>query len=991
MSAFLNWLLNLILKFGPKVEYVTHQAHYNVSADDAALICQDYSKFIRVMLRDQNEPPNPQWIKGGPGQIGGQLQYTLERDGSTNIIVEEITQLSFDATTAAHTLAWEQLSSNPQLPLRGYGCSWVLTPAEPDCPSPCPCSHLVWTRHFEEPWLFGLFSLAGYMKTNFQRSAGPIMDRIFRQYFAAEFPPADRRLPKKGERVAVIGAGPSGLHMAHLLRTELGIEDITILERSDRHGGKTLTIKDSTQQGVVHELGTCYLDPAYFAVRTLVKQLKAMLGAEGKEFGVEVAPIHYSVNSLGKGSLTLEEWVTSKLQVQPSWSPMALFRILFPPIDTAVELLAAKAAYNRLHEDIFGQYDYTMPSKLSDETLQKIDMSFGQFLENNDLTALSPILAYGQTAQGYGSIEDTPAFWAMCWITPALLDGYFSLLPDALPKKSMFKQGWESVWDTIVKVDKPDIRYNTEIESIERPEDGKLIVIAGVEGSGERAVRFRREFDYLVVAAPLVNPDPDGTVVPLDLRAAERTLLGGDHTSSSQFRTVLFKLNQPKPYLYSHLELDADRILGPAVGQGEVFASRDSYLALHPEFCTFEAHQSDPVRGQVREQMAYQWVANDRHLPLEDVDRKFHEWAVDQFGAQANYEVLQHKTWTYFQRFDRIGLAAKAPWNVLELQGRNRTLFVHASNYFESVLDIVNYNNMLVDGLSGKLNGWQHPASDPKPFYYQTDHWRIFYNRFVKYGLMALDIVLGTIWTVLYIPIRPILALTLIRWQRLQLQKSFKTANPGKWWQFNMSHFLKVSPSVICFLNGKEDPIVTLSKDALRKDFPEIPVVDKALKWSDHDYRTAIGVWIDVLKPDFLTFIGPRLAAGIRRFRGSFPVLYNYLFSWLVCLAYNQLTGYSVRIEDDKGGGCYVPRCELLATAKAEYGDIIGSRVCTHLCKIFTEETMKRKGFDCVLEPNQGNGSCMIRGVPYRQPAYADHAVDCKLSITVQGANRAGV
>lgn len=27
----------------------------------------------------------------------------------------------------------------------------------------------------------------------------------------------------------------------------------------------------------------------------------------------------------------------------------------------------------------------------------------------------------------------------------------------------------------------------------------------------------------------------------------------------------------------------------------------------------------------------------------------------------------------------------------------------------------------------------------------------------------------------------------------------------------------------------------------------------------------------------------------------------------------------------------------------------------------------------------------MIRGVPYRLPVYADHAVDCKLSISVQG------
>jgi hypothetical protein len=44
---------------------------------------------------------------------------------------------------------------------------------------------------------------------------------------------------------------------------------------------------------------------------------------------------------------------------------------------------------------------------------------------------------------------------------------------------------------------------------------------------------------------------------------------------------------------------------------------------------------------------------------------------------------------------------------------------------------------------------------------------------------------------------------------------------------------------------------------------------------------------------------------------------------------------------------------------------------------------MKMKGIDCVLQPDQSKGSCMIRGVPYQWPAYADHTVDCKLTIPV--------
>lgn len=122
-----------------------------------------------------------------------------------------------------------------------------------------PCYHLVWTRYFKEPLVFGLVSLSNFMKQSFRNTSSPIMNFVFRQYFANQLPPENKRLPRKGDRVVIVGAGPSGLHMAHLLKNEVGIEDITIYEKTQRHRGKTLTYPHATQEGIVHELGTCFL------------------------------------------------------------------------------------------------------------------------------------------------------------------------------------------------------------------------------------------------------------------------------------------------------------------------------------------------------------------------------------------------------------------------------------------------------------------------------------------------------------------------------------------------------------------------------------------------------------------------------------------------------------------------------------------------------------------------------------------------------------
>lgn len=54
----------------------------------------------------------------------------------------------------------------------------------------------------------------------------------------------------KSDRIAIIGGGPAGVHMAALL-CKCGYADVTILEAAKEVGGKSETLVD--ERGVVHD------------------------------------------------------------------------------------------------------------------------------------------------------------------------------------------------------------------------------------------------------------------------------------------------------------------------------------------------------------------------------------------------------------------------------------------------------------------------------------------------------------------------------------------------------------------------------------------------------------------------------------------------------------------------------------------------------------------------------------------------------------------
>ena len=75
------------------------------------------------------------------------------------------------------------------------------------------------------------------------------------------------------DKIAIIGAGPSGIHMALALK-QRGFTDVTILEKTIWLGGKTWTVK---HRGAANEMGTVYLQPDYN--ETIIPLVKKYLPA----------------------------------------------------------------------------------------------------------------------------------------------------------------------------------------------------------------------------------------------------------------------------------------------------------------------------------------------------------------------------------------------------------------------------------------------------------------------------------------------------------------------------------------------------------------------------------------------------------------------------------------------------------------------------------------------------------------------------------------
>ncbi|MEM0987110.1 MAG: FAD-dependent oxidoreductase [Pseudomonadota bacterium] len=243
-------------------------------------------------------------------------------------------------------------------------------------------------------------------------------------------------------RIAIAGAGPSGLTMARLLR-DRGFGNTVLFEASHRIGGKSETVFVGD---TLSELGTCYTQRGDRQVRQWMRECGLSWGSidrakiDGRSF------VDYVKDGAGG----------------PLWMQTLKF-------------LRARAA-------LLSALDAT-PSDPA--VLAEASMSVADWLRMRNLHKIERFFYRALVTTGYGYIHDTNVLQAIRWIDRDLI------ISGVLNDLVMPHEGWTVFWGRFSQG--MDIRLETPITAIERDGTGVSVTAGGVT----------EDFDAIVCAMPL--------------------------------------------------------------------------------------------------------------------------------------------------------------------------------------------------------------------------------------------------------------------------------------------------------------------------------------------------------------------------------------------------------------------------------------------------------------------------------------------------------
>ncbi|MCE9606046.1 MAG: FAD-dependent oxidoreductase [Planctomycetia bacterium] len=283
-------------------------------------------------------------------------------------------------------------------------------------------------------------------------------------------------------KIAIVGAGPSGLSTAHFLRQH-GFRNVTILERHNRVGGQCRTV---TEHQLAFDLGATFVSPDFHEVKRLAREVGAELESFGGADGMTFDPANKSIR-LRK---LIEYFVGST-----SWIDFLRF------LGLCGRYVRKRFRLRRLFRD----------SDWSADVVERNDLkkSFARWLSDNGLIGLSRLFEIPLTAFGYGSLDELPAAYGLRYMTlRAFLATLLTVAPGSrfLPRAlvcSCFRQGYQRFWERVAW--DLDVRLNARIERIERRSDGIRITYSHSAGilDAEETTVDTAEFDYLVLTCPL--------------------------------------------------------------------------------------------------------------------------------------------------------------------------------------------------------------------------------------------------------------------------------------------------------------------------------------------------------------------------------------------------------------------------------------------------------------------------------------------------------
>jgi protoporphyrinogen/coproporphyrinogen III oxidase len=234
-------------------------------------------------------------------------------------------------------------------------------------------------------------------------------------------------------KIAIVGAGISGLVAAHTLR-KLGYRNITIFEALDRIGGKVHTIE---RDGYLYELGAIFSLDSYKTINALAKQYNVSLTKRSEKTAIISNGKRVSRMKFMHAKYSWGEIIGAQIR---------LFRIL-----SKLKNLDAPGFSNVVPE---------------------LYQNFKDFAVRNKLGPFVHLFEPGIIGYGYGYLHQTPALYYLKMLRNLigfmLKDQLNSALGLNLGRIKMFDEGYQGFLEKIAG--DFEVRVNAKITEVKREE-----------------------------------------------------------------------------------------------------------------------------------------------------------------------------------------------------------------------------------------------------------------------------------------------------------------------------------------------------------------------------------------------------------------------------------------------------------------------------------------------------------------------------------------
>lgn len=290
--------------------------------------------------------------------------------------------------------------------------------------------------------------------------------------------------------IIILGAGPSGMLFAHRLQC-LGYTNVQILESTDRFGGKThtVTFQEPSPPGPTQdtpcELGTCYMSPAYDDMADDLKDFmkgnarrgffinKDHNAPTGSNFRGMVTEDQFSGVPMKSTTIGYSDYVSLRgfYEAHKPFSDPDNWLADYSAKEVGAEIGIALVAYWLYVDEFFGT-SLPMPTTPPQALLDEGYTSFHDMLKKQNLLILTGLLEYSYSVQGYGPLNNIPAYYGMIWISKPLVDAILKGIGDSVlhipskPTVTVLSKGWLDIW---VQMEKTlTITLKAKVTNIER-------------------------------------------------------------------------------------------------------------------------------------------------------------------------------------------------------------------------------------------------------------------------------------------------------------------------------------------------------------------------------------------------------------------------------------------------------------------------------------------------------------------------------------------